>query len=271
MSIAPQNGWQISQYSCSYSHLRISTRDDAVDDLAEIKASPRRLEHGAALLVPAIDGGRIQPYVVLVGAVEATVARGNAEDVADAVELLQPDDELSQHGVEPRAEPPAGDERSARAGRVDAQALPWASAAVGDERGRRGGSEVEEGVAEGDVSRGDVEGGRRVEGVTGDGVGNRSLRGQARYVAEGELRERHSGVGRSGGVPVAGVVVDAGVGRGGLHVSASERSGAAWTGETTERRSVGRGRFNWTCGAFGAVVPEAQEAPRQGDISPVAA
>jgi hypothetical protein len=176
MFIAPQNGWQISQYSCSYSHLRISTRDDAVDDLVEIKASPRRLEHGAALLVPAIDGGRIQPYVVLVGAVEATVARGNAEDVADAIELLQPDDELPQHGVEPRAEPPAGDERSARAGRVDAQALPWASAAVGDERGRRGGSEVEEGVAEGDVSRGDVEGGRRVEGVTGDGVGNRSLR-----------------------------------------------------------------------------------------------
>jgi hypothetical protein len=246
MSIAPQNGWQISQYSCSYSHLRISTRDDAVDDLVEIKASPRRLEHGAALLVPAIDGGRIQPYVVLVGAVEATVARGNAEDVADAIELLQPDDELPQHGVEPRAEPPAGDERSARAGRVDAQALPWASAAVGDERGRRGGSEVEEGVAEGDVPRGDVEGGRRVEGVAGDGVGNRRLRGQrrgqARYVAEGELRERHGGVGRSGGVAVAGLVVDAGVGRAGLHVSTSERSGAAWTGETTER-SGGRGRF----------------------------
>jgi hypothetical protein len=57
--------------------------------------------------------------------------------VADAVELLEPDDELPQHGVEPRAEAPAGDERGARRGRVDGEVPPGPPAAVGDERGGR--------------------------------------------------------------------------------------------------------------------------------------
>lgn len=216
------------------SHLRVPARNDAVDDLAKIEAAPRGLEHGPALLVPVVDGGGVEAHVVLVGAVEAPVARGDAEDVADAVELLEADDELPEHGVEARAEAPAGDESGARAGRVDGDVPPGPRAAVGNERGRRRGGEVEEGVAEGDVPRGDVEGGRRVEvGVAGDGVldrrgrGRRERGGQARHVAEGERWERHGGVGRSCGVRVGcggGVVVAAGgVEGGGVHASASER------------------------------------------------
>jgi hypothetical protein len=66
----------------------------------------------------------VQPDVILVGAVEPSVADGDAEDVADAVELMEPDDELPQHGVEPRAEAPTGDERGARRGRVDGEVPP---------------------------------------------------------------------------------------------------------------------------------------------------
>jgi hypothetical protein len=210
---------------CSY--LRIPARDDAIDNLGEIETAPRGLEHGAALLVPVVDGGRVEAHVVLVATVEPPVPRGDTEDVADAVELLEPDDELPQHGVEARAEPPAGDERGARAGRVDGEVPPGPRAAVGDERGRRRGGEVEEGVAEGDVPRGDVEGGRRVVvGVAGDGVRDRrgrgrQRRGEARHVAEGERRERHRGVGRGRGV--GGAVAAAGAGGDGVHVSASER------------------------------------------------
>ena len=103
-----------SVFACSY--LRIPARDDAVDNLGEIETAPRGLERGAALLVPAVDGGRVEAHVVLIAAVEPAVPRGDAEDVADAVELLEPDDELPQHGVEARAKPPAGDECGARAG-----------------------------------------------------------------------------------------------------------------------------------------------------------
>ena len=101
-------------FACSY--LRIPARDDDVDNLGEIETAPRGLERGAALLVPVVDGGRVEAHVVLVAAVEPAVPRGDAEDVADAVELLEPDDELPQHGVEARAKPPAGDECGARAG-----------------------------------------------------------------------------------------------------------------------------------------------------------
>jgi hypothetical protein len=176
----------------------------------------------------------------------------SVEDVADAVELLEPDDELPQHGVEPRAEAPAGDERGARRGRVDGEVPPGPPAAVGDERGGRGGDEVEEGVAEGDVPRGDVEVGGRVEvGVARDGVRDRRRRrrrrglgGEARHVAEGERRERHGGVGRGGGVGVGGGAAGAG-GGGGVHVSVGEvgaEEAARRGGTVGARRSRGAGR-----------------------------
>ena len=129
--------------------------------------------------MPVVDGGGVEPDVILVGAIEPSVSRGDAEDVADAVELVEPHDELPEHGVEPGAEPPAGDERGARRGRVDGDLPAGPRAAVGDERGRRRGGQVEEGVAEGNVPRRDVEGGRRVEvGVARDGVLDRRGRGR---------------------------------------------------------------------------------------------
>lgn len=178
--------------------------------------------------MPVVDGGQVQAGVVGVGAVEPAVAGGDAEDVADAVELPEADDELPEDGVEARAEPPAGDDRGARAGGVHGDPRARPRAAVGDERGRRRGGEVEEGVAEGDVTRGDVEGGRRVEvGVAGDRVGDRVGRRRRRreqgHVAEGERREGDGGVGRGGGVGGRAAVGVAGVGSGGVHVSARER------------------------------------------------
>lgn len=232
--------------------------------------------------MPVVDGGGVEPDVILVGAVEPAVARGDAEDVADAVELLEADDELPEHGVEPRAEPPAGDERGARRGRVDGEAAPGPRAAVGDERGRRGGGEVEEGVAQGDVPRGDVEGGRRVEvGLARDGVRDRRRRGrgrggerggQARHVAERERRERHGCVGRAGGV---GVGVGVGVGRGdagsggggGVHVSASEVGAAVQGEELDGSETVKRRTGPWVLVARRVAVsaerfglPETREA-----------
>lgn len=82
--------------------------------------------------MPVVDGGQVQAGVVGVGAVEPAVAGGDAEDVADAVELPEADDELPEDGVEARAEPPAGDDRGARGGVHGDPAR--GPAAVGDER-----------------------------------------------------------------------------------------------------------------------------------------
>jgi hypothetical protein len=107
--------------------------------------------------------------------VEPAVPVADAEDGAHAVELPEPDDELPDDGVRAGAEPAAGDDGRAHAGRVERDLAGRPGAVVGCEgaaSGGRGGG-VEEDVAEDDVGGGDEEGrGRVVERVARDGVGD---------------------------------------------------------------------------------------------------
>lgn len=82
---------------------------DGIDNVLKMEATSGGLENGATDLVPVVDklGVKLQGFQFL--GVKATVASLDTENLTDRVEVPEAKNELSNDGVEARAEATAGD------------------------------------------------------------------------------------------------------------------------------------------------------------------
>lgn len=130
-----------------------------INDFVEIESPSGGFEGGAASLMPVMDQLRVQLHRVV--GIKPSVSGHDPTDPPHAVHLPQPHHQLSDHGVHPRAQPPARDDRRPDTSRFEIDGPAWTGAMVrlewGRRRRRKVGGEVEGGVAEDDVGGRDVE------------------------------------------------------------------------------------------------------------------
>ena len=93
---------------------------ERVHDLPGVLVAARGAEDGAAVLVDAADGRRVQlDRDVAVAGGEPLVAVAEAEDVAHPVVVVEAEHDRADDVVEPRAEAAAGDDAALELGRVE--------------------------------------------------------------------------------------------------------------------------------------------------------
>ncbi|KAA8544977.1 hypothetical protein F0562_019806 [Nyssa sinensis] len=132
---------------------------NGIDNLINIKATPRSLQHGPTHPVPVVHKLRIEAHGL--AGIEPSVPCLHAIDLTHSVQLPQPHHQLPNHCVHSRAEPSARDDGCTHVGWVKEDQLAGTGTGVGKVGRRRRrvevAGEVEHGLTEDYVGRGEVE------------------------------------------------------------------------------------------------------------------